>query len=840
MFLYYTKAPVCKSSRFGCIIRAALVGSDRSLPLSQLSPANNLPQQLTTFIGREAAISEIKRRVQAARMLTLTGTGGSGKTRLSLKVAAELLESYPDGAWFVELSTLRDSALVPQAVASVLSVREEPGEDLTHTLAERLKASRSLLILDNCEHLLSACSALASRLLRDCLDITILATSREALNIEGEDAWQVPPMSLPDPLKPLPVESLKEYEAIQLFVERALRTRDGFALTAHNGPALSKLCWQLDGLPLAIELAAARVRTLTVEQIVERLDQRFKLLTYNVYDVEPRQQTLRALIDWSYDLLTGPEKGMLRHISVFVGSFTLDAITTICGDGKDEFEVLDLLTPLAEKSLIVVEEHSGEARYRLLETIRRYALDRLNESDETEDLRGRHRDWYVQMAERAQAGLIREDSRSWLDRLELDHDNIRAALEWSTTGEPDAETALRLASAVWRFWDMRGYITEGRKWLTDALTVSGDAPSVSRARALNAAGNLALEQGDFSRAEELYGDALGLRRKMGDKVAIANSLSNLGVVARRKGEFQEAAQLNEEGLALLRELDNRDGIASVLNNLGYVVQQQGDYDRARELFVEALALFRELGDQQGIIVSLNNLGSAAQAKGDYEQARIYYEDALSRARELDDKLSVAGVTKNLGSFCTAQGDYEQAAKLYRESLTTYHEQGDKQGIIECLEGLAAALAYGHEEHASRLFGAAEAIRERIGSPHPPADRAIYERYVAQARSRLSPEVYEAARTAGRLLSVDDVFNLAQQVDLPEQEYPKRDPQHFDLTRRETEVLRLVAGGLSDIEIARKLSLSPRTVQSHLQSIYNKLEVSNRSSAGRFAVEQGLV
>ncbi len=349
-----------------------------------MSPRNNLPQQLTSFIGREREINEVYLLLGTTRILSLTGTGGAGKTRLSLKVAARALERYPDGVWFIELATLTNPALVPQVVASVLDLREEPGRELTPILVEFIKPRKLLLVLDNCEHMVFACMSLADTLLHACANLTILVTSREALNIAGERSWQVPPLSLPDHRERVPIENLNQYEAIQLFVERAVRIRSNFALTSENGQAVVELCRQLDGLPLAIELAAARVRAMSVKEIVERLDWRFKLLTHNVQDSEPRQQTLKALIDWSYDLLVEGEKTLLRRLSVFVGSFTLDAVIAVCGEGWEEIEVLDVLDELAEKSLIVVDEHQGEARYRLLETIRQYALNRLKEAEEAE------------------------------------------------------------------------------------------------------------------------------------------------------------------------------------------------------------------------------------------------------------------------------------------------------------------------------------------------------------------------------------------------------------------------------------------------------------------------
>ncbi len=810
-----------------------------------MSARNNLPQQLTSFIGREREINEIDLLLGTTRILSLTGTGGAGKTRLSLKVAARALERYPDGVWFVGLATLTNPALVPQAVATALEVREEPGRELTPTLAEYIKPRKILLVLDNCEHMVLPCLLLADALLHACRDLTILATSREALNIEGEIAWQVPPLSLPDPREHVPVEHLSRYEAIQLFVERAVRIRSNFALTSENGHAVAELCRQLDGLPLAIELAAARVRAMSVKEIVERLDWRFKLLTHNVHDSEPRQQTLKALIDWSYDLLGEGEKTLLRRLSVFVGSFTLDAVIAVCGEGWEEIEVLDLLGGLAEKSLIVVDEHQGEARYRLLETIRQYALNRLKEAEEAALLSDKHRDWYVGFAERAQEGLSGEGSRVWLDRLEREHDNIRAALEWSATHDGDAEAALRLVGAVWRFWETRGYIAEGRKWMTAALNVSGSSPTLVRAKALNAAGNLALQQSDYSRAEELYQGALILRRQLGDLPGSAKSLLNMGVAARRRGEYEVAARLTEEGLAIAREIGDEEVIATALCNLGYAIQCQGNYERAIELHNEALGIFRGLGRLPWVVISLNNLGEATQAQGDYGQARAYFNDALAKAEELDDKPSIAGVKKNLGCLENEQGNPKLASELYQESLRIFHEQGDKQSVAQCLEGLAAAELTSYQERSLRLFGAAESIRENIGYPVPLSERTHYDRNVTEARAGLSDDVSGAAWEAGRLMSLDEAIRLAMEwlILQPDNHVVKKTPakdKKYGLTRRELQVLREVAANLTDAETSRKLNVDVRTVNAHMNSIRTKLHVTNRRAAVEFAREQGLI
>jgi predicted ATPase/DNA-binding CsgD family transcriptional regulator len=847
---------------------------------------NNLPQQLTSFIGRECEIAEVKRMLGGTRLLTLTGTGGSGKTRMALQVASGLLEDYPDGVWLVELAALTNPELIPQTVASAIGVREgsnspsehEPGDPIEVALTRFLRPLRALLVLDNCEHLVEGCARLVDALLRACPDLRILATSREALSTSGEAVWIVPSLSMPDLREELPVETMAQYEAIRLFTDRATFSRPSFRLTPENALWVARLCHRLDGLPLAIELAAARVKVLTVQQITVRLDERFRLLVSGNHTAMPRQQTLKALLDWSYDLLSESECALLRGLSVFAGGFPLEAVGPVCGGEVDEYEVIDLLSHLVDKSLVISEERSGEARYRLLETIRQYAWEKLRDSGEMLAMRGRHLEWHLSLAERAQTRILGEEQGMWLDRLETDHDNLRAALEWSIaearaaepTGGADpqaphagdsqdlvvSDAALRLAAALWRFWDIRGYLTEGRRWLQEALSSAdgrqttddrrrGTEDGVSnvhrmglRAKALTGAGNLALEQSDYERAMAYYNEALALRREIGDKRSIANSLNNLGVLARNKGDYDWATQLYEECLTIFRELDHKEGIASTLNNLGFVAQCQEDYDRAEQLYQESLALFEELASAADIAMLLNNLGEVAQCQGDYERAAGYYDQALALARELGDKPSIIGVLNNLASLANIDGEHERAAELYVESLLLCRELEYRQGIAGCLEGLAQAEAGQRPERAARLLGAAQALRKRINAPLSASERADHDRTVEMVRGALGEKAFAAEWARGQAVTLEEALALALE----------RMPRVFapglvlanDLSRREMEVLRLVASGMTDAQVATQLALSIRTVNAHVHSIYEKLGVSGRNAATRFAVEHELV
>jgi predicted ATPase/class 3 adenylate cyclase/Tfp pilus assembly protein PilF len=681
---------------------------------------NNLPSHWTSFIGREREIAEVKGTLAGTRLLTLTGAGGCGKTRLALQVAADLLGDYPDGVWLVELAAVADPALVPQAVAAAVGVREEPGRPLLQTLVESLRPRRLLLLLDNCEHLVGACASLAHDLLSRCPQLCLLATSREVLGIAGEMAWRVPSLSLPDPEEPLPAEQITDYEAVRLFVDRALRTRPGFAVTPENASSVAQVCHRLDGIPLAIELAAARVCILSVEQITARLDDCFHLLSGGNREALPRQQTLRAAIDWSYDLLSEAERQLLRRLSVFAGGWTLPAAESVCaGEEIEEHEVLDLLTALVDKSLVSVDEQGNEARYRLLETIRQYGAEQLRGSGEEAPLRQRHRNWFRELAETAEAALSGADQGTWLNRLEREHANVRAALD-AAVQAADVETAWRLGGALWRFWEVRGYLAEGRQRLAAVLGAEPGAPSrgeatLARAKALAGAGVLAQRQGDYGMARALYEESLAIRRELGDHEGIAGSLNHLGSIAVSQGDYSTARTLFEESLAIWRERRNRQGIAASLHSLGIVAQFQGDYDTARARYRESLALRREIEDNRGIAAALNNLGNIAWYQGEHAAARSLYEEGLAIRRGLGDKAGIAHSLNNVGMVAQFQGDYDAAQVRYHESLVIRRELGDQAGIAASLNNLGNVAYYRRDYGAARtLWEESLTIKRALG------------------------------------------------------------------------------------------------------------------------------
>ena len=723
---------------------------------------NNLPVQLTSFVGREREKAEVRILLSGTRLITLTGSGGAGKTRLAIQVAAEVLEEFPNGAWLVELAALSDPSIVPKAVASAIGVPEQPGRSLTETLADALRSKSALVILDNCEHLVAACAHLTDALLRACRNVRILATSREPLGVTGETTWRVPSLSVPDPQRLPPLDGFQEYEAMRLFLDRAVTSEPQFALTSSNAPAVALVCHRLDGIPLAIELAAARVKVLAVEQIAARLNDRFRLLTGGSRTALPRQQTLRAAMDWSHDLLVEKERILFRRLSVFAGGWTLEAAEAVCsGKRLKAHEVLDLLTQLVDKSLVVVEQQHGEARYLLRETVRQYALDRLLESREVTAVRQRHRDWYLALAERAAAELRGPRQGLYLKRLEAEHDNLRAGLEWSVMEADEAEAGLRLAGALQWFWDIRAHFSEGRKWLEGTLSTARHASTSVRAKALSGVGFLAWRQGDLGRAGTALRESLTLWRELGDKWGMAFSLHNLGHVAEVQTDYGRANAHFEESLLLFRELGDKWGIGWSLNCLGHEILGQGDYSRAKPLFEESLALLREAGDKWIGAYPLRNLGVVAGMQGDYQRAMPLLEESLALSREINDKYNIAASQNYLAKMALKLGNHERAMTLYKESLTLRREVASKRGIAECLVGLAGvAGGQGKPTLAARFLGAAELIRETIGVPVPPSDRAEYDSQVSAVRAVLGQERLAAAWAEGRAMTLEQAIEYA--------------------------------------------------------------------------------
>jgi predicted ATPase/class 3 adenylate cyclase len=639
---------------------------------------HNLPLQLTSFIGREKEILDVKRYLLGERFVTLTGPGGTGKTRLALQVAAEFVEFFPDGVWLVELAAIYDSALVPQTMAAVLGIRESAGRPILQLLTEYLRNKEMLLILDNCEHLLSACAQLVTTLLQVCPNLCILATSRESLDIPGEVPFRVPSLSAPDARRIPPIEKLIEYESVRLFVERAGMIQPDFTLTHANALPVAQICHRLDGIPLAIELAVARVKMMRVEQVAERLDDRFRLLTGGSRTALPRHQTLQALIDWSYDLLSDTERVLLQRLSIFAGGWTLDAAEAICaGEGLEPYDILDLLTQLVNKSLVIPDRESDkEARYRLLETIRQYARAKLFEAGSGDKVRERHLEYFLKLAGQAEPELRGPNQTTWLDRLEKEVDNIRAALEWAL--EVNVAACLQIASELLWFWHIRSRKSEGSEWLERALSMElskrGNAElskseALRRGKALNAAGSLLVMHGNPERGDELSNESLQIHQALGQvgRAGAAHALWNLAQGAAHHENIELAQELSERSLALYREVNDKFGIAQCLDNLGSHRMLQGDFQQAKTLWEEDLALRKELGDKDGIGWILTCLAELAVWDGDLERAMSLYMESKNAFREVGNQWAVSMAISGMGSIVLARGDFEQATKLYEEA-----------------------------------------------------------------------------------------------------------------------------------------------------------------------------
>jgi non-specific serine/threonine protein kinase len=749
----------------------------------RLRPRTNLPAPVSSFVGREREIAEITRLLGTTRLLTLTGIGGCGKTRLALRVAADLLDAYPDGVWVVELASLNDPALVPQTVAFVLGRRERTGQTIVERLTTYLEDKDLLLLLDNSEHLLDAAAQLVHTLLRSCPRLRIFTTSRAALGLAGEMIWRVPSLPLP-PTSAARVDDIRNSEAVRLFVERAQAMQPSFALTTDSAPTVVQICRRLDGIPLAIELAASRVRVLNVEQIARRLDDRFRFLTGASRGVLPRQQTLQATLDWSYALLAEPERALFRRLSVFAGGFGLEAAEAMCsevsgvgsqvsgeGTGRTDTRyltpntVLDLLTQLVDKSLVLVEEGTGEARYRLLETIRQYGWERLVETGEASAARDRHRDWYVALAESARAELRGARLAEWLDRLEAEHDNLRAALEWSE--QSGALVSLRLVGSIWRFWQQRGYHAEGRRRLAAALT-SGSAADYrqgkrDRARALIGAGVLAYDQGDFRIGRLFVEESLDLFRQAEDVPGVVRALRTLGLCLLGAGEpVEQVRPLLEESLSQARAMGDQRDVGIALLYLGYLAAREREGSRAARLLAEALALFRQIGDLAEVSDTLRTRGFFAWGRGDFPQACRDLEEALEIARRIGQKRGAGLTLLALGCLVLEEGDRSRAAELLEEGARLLEEIA-VPGVYQILGHLGLrAVQRGQTDRGIRLLATADGRPENglfpilLPSTHPTARAAA----IAAARAALGEETFAAAWAEGQAMTLEQALDYA--------------------------------------------------------------------------------
>jgi predicted ATPase/DNA-binding SARP family transcriptional activator len=726
---------------------------------SIVPPAGQLPKPLTDLIGREQDTLEVSSRLFRSRLVSLVGIGGVGKTRLAIQVAGVWAEDQPEGVAFVDLAPISDGGQTARAVAGVLGVAEESSRSLSETLSEALRERRFLLVLDNCEHLLDACAQLAAHLLAECPALVILTTSRQALGVTGESVWPVSPLAVPTAAERISAETVSRSPAVRLFVDRASAALPGFSCNDQNYSSVSEICSRLDGVPLALELAAVRIRVLGPRQIAARLNDRFGLLNRGSRSVLPRQQTLRALIDWSYDLLSESERRLLGRCSVFAGGWTLEAAEAVCAETLEETDVvLDTLSGLVHQSLVQVTSDEGsERRYRLLETVRQYARERLGHGDEADQTLRRHRDWFLELTKAAQVTFREIEQVVWLNRLESEHDNLRAAIEYCRQDEEGALPQLKFAGGLWRFWLERGYFSEGRAYLTAAMVRSEgiEAEDSLRTKVLNGAAAMAWHQGDISEARAWCEEGLRRARRSGDPVQIDPCLNNLGAVVYSQGDLVAAKSLWEEALALRRISQDAASIASTLNNLAYLASSEGDSARAEQLHGEALSLVRDEAHRHQRRAALIGLGNLCDAAGEYENAAIYFEEALSLSRDLDDKECICGSLTALGKLAIQQGQMARAGVLLQEALVLARDTGMKPVMIEGLEVLAKLfLECGRPQWAGRIWGAVETQRRLLGLPMHRNDLLPVEKMIAAICTELGPEASEVAWSEGSRMRLE--------------------------------------------------------------------------------------
>ncbi len=736
---------------------------------------HNLPAQPTTLIGRETEVTQIQQLLaqggsDSRRLVTLTGPAGTGKTRLALQGAAELSEDFADGVWFVPLAAVAEVERVIPAIAAVFGVREEPHRSLLESLIAELETKTTLLVLDNVEQVGGAAPDVA-RLLTSCPRLAVLATSRTPLRIYGECEAAIEPLPLPATTASLTPEQALRSEAVRLFVERAQAVRGDFALTDANAAAVAAICRRLDGLPLAIELAAARVKVLPPATLLARLDRRLPLLTGGSIDRPPRQQTLRAAISWSHDLLSDDERIVFRRLAVFPAGCTLDAAEYVsrqtgvrsqendlsapdpCPATAVPASVFDGLAALVAHSLLRQEATADEPRFRMLETIREYAWEELERLGEAAAARDRQAAWCISLATAAHAASQGPDQETWLPRLVEEHDNLRAALDW-TIAQGDVEAALPLAGHLWLFWDIRGDLTEGRSWLERALSLPGGSPG-DRIAALLGAARLAESQGDFARATALSEEAGNLARGTGNRRELARALASLAGVAGYLGENARAAALAEEALATFRDLGDVQGESAMLNDLGNLAFLTGHLTEATVRYEEALAIARRLGDLQNVVIALVNLGDAALHQEDPHRARSLFDEAAPLLRQLGDRVGLGLALTGLGQAALQADEYDEAHRCLSTGLALLREVEHSAGIVTCLVGLAF-LASDEERWvtAGHLFGAADALRDKIGVPLYVAYQADRERHLAAARLALGVVRFDVAYEEGRRLPLD--------------------------------------------------------------------------------------
>jgi predicted ATPase/class 3 adenylate cyclase/DNA-binding CsgD family transcriptional regulator/Tfp pilus assembly protein PilF len=806
-------------------------------PLRSLSGGllqHNLSVQASSFIGRERELAQLRSLLEASRLVTIVGSGGSGKTRLALQLAVELLDGSGDGVWFVDLAPLADPDLLALTVASVLGVREEPDRPMLETLTTAVGERDLLLVLDNCEHVVDAAAALAGRLLGSCARVELLVTGREPLSISGEQVYRVPSLGVPDE-QASDTDTIAGSEAVLLFMDRAAKQKPDLALDSSNAATIARICRRLDGIPLALELAAARLRSLSPSDLDVRLDDRFRVLKSTSRDALPRQQTLQALIDWSWNLLNEPERSVLACLSVFAGSFDLDAAEAVAAPGEaDESDVDDLLASLVDKSLVQTDEIEGATRYRLLETVREYSSAKLVQEGAQEAVRRAHRDHYLALAEAASPHLDTRDAKTWLERLDREHDNLRGATVTSLS-DTDPAPGLRLAVALRRFWSTRGYGHEGVDAAIALLDRSDtQAPTILRAKALNAVAFLAAAfLSDYPTGQRRGEEALAIARSLGDGEAMCAAVWNLTWVHIRREEYLAARALLEEALIHASTLRNPSHRASLLGLRAIVGEELGDEAMARGDYEESLRLFRQVGDVERIAGVQGNLATLAIAQRDLTTARAHLSEELTTSLALGEYMKVTVATINLGLVEYLDGDPQRARSRFTEALPVARRLGNPEELAYALFGLALT-DLDNPARAALLHGAVDAAFEQLGVPIERMEAELRDADHLRLRAAMGDQAFEQAYQEGRRMQLDEAVALVEAL-LEDKRAEGLAAVGPKLSRRERELLDLVAEGLTDAQIAERLYISVKTVHSHLDRIRDKTGARRRPELIRFAL-----